>query len=300
MMNQICKLLCACFVASLGMGSVGNRARAETTDEILDRLEAAAQTTRTIHMHSKMTVAAKDWLHESQIETWLLRGEGNPRVRTVGDSKTTDQYKDERLTTYSQDLRIIDGTYQWSQQTIKADDGDRIKVTKKKVTPNAPLASIRIMCAQGQVIQNPFEELLGQRCAVIEVVIGEGTAGSRTMFWISEECGALLQMTKDDTIGSRTRMTVDSIEVNVPVDEKLFAYAPPPDVDVIDLDAPKPNRGKFVIPSKTIDLTGEENEPADWGELWNEIESNKNRKDAADPAPAAEKKEPASSGSSKQ
>lgn len=206
---------------------------ADPVEELVDRLQASARSIRTVYVRGRTRRKSSYDILRAATETWMVREDGVTRMRKEEAVRVTDLLSDPvRFLTY-REIEVVDGERRWRQRDA---DGE-ITVAKQSVSSREPLAALDWLAERTEVSILPAEELLGERCAVLRFVGGQGNQRDVTTVWVSERTGVLLKTLVEESDGTVTRMKAIAFEVDAPIDASRFDYTPPPGVSVRDLDA---------------------------------------------------------------
>lgn len=202
-------------------------------EELIDRLQESARSIRTVYVRGRTRRRSSYDILRAATETWMVRQDGVTRMRKEETVRVTDLLSDPvRFFSY-REIEVIDGEQRWRQR----DSDGKITVVRQSVSPKEPLAALDWLCEQTEASILPAEQLLGERCAVIRFVAGQGNQRDVTTVWVSERTGVLLKTLVEESDGTVTRVMALAFEVDAPIDASRFDYTPPPGVSVRDLDA---------------------------------------------------------------
>ncbi|MCG3138864.1 MAG: hypothetical protein HJJLKODD_02733 [Phycisphaerae bacterium] len=205
---------------------------AETPEELLNRMEAKFKDFKTISLTSRMSLQSPFAQIEAVTQSKMWRDGETVRTRSERDINRTDPNGQARQIS---SLVVNDGQFQWTEDK----EGEQVNVTKRPAPPQQPLdySQLREKLKTGQVTLKDPEEIKGEPCAVLELVV-TAPQPETVKYWFSEKNGMMVKFVSQGAMSSTTTLEVEGIKFDEALDAALFTYTPPAGVDVKDLTAP--------------------------------------------------------------
>lgn len=218
--------------AALGF-VVSSFATAAEPAEIVERLEKKHNELKTAYVVMETKTSGDGQTVTATNKVWKKKDGKKWKERRTSSAATEAGEGKEKKSAKTDSETVCDGEHCYREMKI----GDSVMVFKSKADEEQEYARIHAELKSGTAALKDKEELLEERCAVIEIKTGGKRESQTITYWISEETGLVLKRTETGAGDRKIEVTVTEFELDEEIDDAKFTYKQPEGATVVDTDS---------------------------------------------------------------
>jgi len=208
-------------------------AQAQDAEKMVELLEKQRQSVRTLHQVTETAVEYQGGKRTSIDELWLQRDGDTYKQRLVKSAKPKGQQSKPQGAGLSASVMVCDGEFTWTETKL----ADQVLVIKSPALTEDNFSELRQAVETGSVAIKQEQMVNKLKCVVLEARGAGGAARGTTTYWVSKRYGLQLKRVTITPDGKKTVLATRTLEVNEPIAEDRFSYAPPAGAQIIEMGA---------------------------------------------------------------